>query len=100
VSFIASEVAVNGERLACAGGSAVGVLAATLTLSRRYAQGDERVVELRVGGMTSPGPDFGAEHVDWVQIKDVSVGTEITFKVVSASEADPPATRRPHTAQP
>jgi hypothetical protein len=93
VSFTTFEVYVNGERLCRAGGPNVSVLAGILSLSRRHAQGNEKVVEFQMGGMSSAEAEDGAEHLDWVRLQDVPIGTAITLRVVRSSEADPPSRR-------
>jgi len=45
------------------------------------------------GGLHEPEPGV-QDFVDWVKLRDLAVGDEITIRIVEADEADPPADTR------
>lgn len=97
MAFIAFEVFVDGQRIASAGDPSLEVLTATLVSGRaapRKGHPREPYIELRVGGLSKRTPDGTSEFLDWVALRKLEIGSEVTFKIVSTSAAEPPAERR------
>jgi len=96
--MIAFEILSNGKRLCLAGAGDLGVVTASISWARRKAlpEGvdipDWKAEELsfNVGGIDS----HTDEYLEWVR-KELSVGSEITLRVVEVEEVDAPVARYP-----
>ena len=82
----AFEVHLNGKRLCVAGFDGDGVL--NTVVNHLAGPGRDAVLELRIGGLISSTD----EHVDWHYAK-LSVGDEITLKIIETDSADKPTNR-------
>jgi hypothetical protein len=106
--MICFEVKVNGRHLCTAGVGEPGMLHAILGWvhwSRQdRPQGDSEVgkssvkLDLTVSGSTPHGED-GQEFFDWLKDHPISVGDEVSIRVLSKDGSDPPATRRELTTE-
>ena len=91
------EVTINGEKVCTAGVGDDGVLTAILALVQRQTVSDgtrdkqdaeSESLNVRVGGIANVEPGL-SEHLEWLY-KDLSVGDEITIKIIESSECDVP----------
>jgi hypothetical protein len=93
------EVMINGTKVCTAGVGHDGVLAAILTLVHRQNvsdgtrknQEESKSLDIRVGGMANVEPGV-SEHVEWLH-QYLSVGDEITIKIIESSECNEPLSR-------
>jgi hypothetical protein len=94
------EVTINGRKL-CTAGVEDGVLTAILSYVKRESvssdapeaqPGDNtESLDIRVGGLENIEPGISA-HVDWLT-QDISIGDEITIKIIDATSCDEPASK-------
>lgn len=99
--MICFEVMINGKKICTAGVGDAGVLSALLTFVKRpkgseetqgnQDQGKSESIDLRVGGIANVDPET-SEHVDWLH-QYLSVGDEISIKVIEAAKCDPPSSK-------
>jgi len=104
--MICFEVQVNGRRVCTAGVGDLGGLSAILTWVKRdpkqRPQGlskkkwCEETLDLTVGGTDGHGED-STQFLDWLRHWSISVGDEITIKVLSQDNCDPPTGKRTWT---
>jgi len=93
--MICFEVHRNGARLCLAGLGEGGGLHAILGMVDRTREDGTTYRDLTfdIGGLHEPEPGV-QDFVDWVKLRDLAVGDEITIRIVEADEADPPADTR------
>jgi hypothetical protein len=93
------EVKVNGEKLCTAGIGDDGVLTTVVSFAKRSNSTDETAqdsdnperLHLRVSGVAGPEPGV-MEHLEWLD-QSLSVGDEITIRIVETPECDKPNNR-------
>lgn len=94
------EVTINGKKVCTAGVGDHGVLTAILALVQRHPviegsqenqDADSESLDLRVGGIANVEAGV-SEHVEWLH-QDLSVGDEITIKIIESSECNEPLSR-------
>ena len=95
------EVKLNGTKQ-CTAGVRDGVLTAILSYRSGRAGDDTQSaapedLEIRVAGIEHIGPGV-SDSVEWL-LHSLSVGDEITIKVLEAQECDEPKTRETHYTQ-
>jgi ribosomal protein S14 len=91
----AFEITLNGTKQ-CIAGVEDGVLTAILSYVSTSAGDDTQSgasenLEIRVGGMANIGPGV-ADQVEWL-FQPLSVGDELTIKILEVYESDEPKTR-------
>jgi hypothetical protein len=100
---IALSVKINNRTAIVAGHPEMSVLTSIVTAVGRLgpeSAGPERrepadlELDLRVGGMTAPSENEKAEHLNWVR-QDLTIGDEITIKVIETEDVVPPNERKP-----
>lgn len=79
--MIALEVTLNGRRLCTAGAADVSVLTAILSFV-----GKRHELELEIGGLADEA------HLKWLSPGRLSLGDEVTVRIVETDRPDPPAT--------
>ena len=92
------EVKINGKKQCTAGVGQNGVLTAILSFAKgtraspETDQGSEsESLDIRVAGLANIDPGT-SEHLEWLH-QDLSVGDEITIKIVEVLECDEPKTK-------
>jgi hypothetical protein len=105
--MICFEVQVNGRTVCTAGVGNLGVLSAILSWVKRdpkklpHGLSEEEwckeTLDLTVGGTVGHGED-GNQFLDWLRHRPISVGDEITIKVLNQDNCDPPANKRIETS--
>lgn len=94
--MICFEVQVNDRKICRAGLGQFGVLTSLISWVNNRERPDEngtQSVSLNVGGLTIPENDPG-EFVTWVR-ESLTVGDEVSMKIVEAIDADEPVERQP-----
>jgi hypothetical protein len=97
----AFEITLNGTRQ-CTAGVEDGVLTAILSFVRRTTDETKQAaasesLDIRVGGLANIGPGI-SEQVEWLY-HTLSVGDEVTIKILELQECDEPSTRETHYVQ-
>ncbi len=91
--MVCFEILLNGEFLCRAGADDLKVLTNFLTWTRKpsklTADSAETNLHLHVGGMTLEN-----EHAHWLSEVPLSVGDELTIRIVESSTADQPTMRK------
>jgi hypothetical protein len=92
------EVKINGKKQCTAGVGQNGVLTAILSFAKRTRASHEtdqasesEILDIRVAGSANIDPGT-SEHLEWLH-RDLSVGDEITIKIVEVLECDEPKTK-------
>ena len=92
------EVTINGKKQCTAGVGQNGVLTAILSFvkgtraSQETQQDSEsESLDIRVGGLANIDPGT-SEHLEWLN-QELSVGDEVTIKIVEVLECDEPKTK-------
>lgn len=94
------EVTINGKKVCTAGVGDDGVLTAILALVQRQTVSDgtredqdaeSESLDVRVGGIANVESGV-SEHVEWLH-QNLSVGDEITIKIIESSECNEPLSR-------
>ena len=91
------EVTLNGKKLALAGAQDLGVLNAIINAVGKLGERSEGKVGkktnydlfLHVGGLTSRPKGQTNEHLNWVHQHPLSIGDEVTVKIVETQATDP-----------
>ena len=90
--MFAFDVLVNGERILTAGIEDWGLIHADVVANRSRGPDEEDVYELSVSGVAQQVAKGKIEHVRWGR-RPLSVGDEVTFRLVEAAKADVPIKR-------
>ena len=100
------EVTINGKKVCTAGVGDNGVLSAILALAQRQTvsdgtgeeqNADSESVDVRVGGIINL--ESGVyDHLEWLH-QYLSVGDEITIKIIESSECNEPLSRETNYLQ-
>lgn len=92
------EVTINGKKQCTAGVGNKGVLTAILSFVKGTSASDEahqgsesESLDISVGGWANIAPGI-SEHLEWLN-QDLSVGDEITIKIIEVVECDEPKTK-------
>jgi len=88
--MIGIEVEINGERACTVSTSAVDFLSAMLMWM------DDRPWEFQVRGMSES--EGVREHLKWLD-REISVGDQITIRIVDVQDSDEPADRSPASTE-
>ncbi len=99
--MICFEIQINGKKICRAGLGQFGVLSCVISWvnNRQLPVEDEgKSVSLNVGGLTIPENHTG-EFVTWVR-ESLTVGDEVSMKIVEAIDADEPVERQPGAREP
>lgn len=106
--MICFEVRVNGKVVCTAGVGDLGVLTAILTWVKRepsdcpegveIAEWSEETLDLNIGGSIGHGK-HGHAFLDWISHQRMSVGDEITIRILNQPQCDPPAAKRIDTSE-
>jgi hypothetical protein len=99
--MLAFRVQLNDQSPVTGGASDLSVLTTTITAvgqlgpetrGRRSDEGTD--VDLRLGGLTSRGPDVQDEHLVWFEAHELKPGDRIVVEVVETDSPDPVQTGR------
>ena len=106
--MICFEVRVNGKVLCTAGVGDLGVLTAILKWVKRepnecpedveITEWSAEELDLSVGGSIGHGK-HGHTFLDWIKDHGLSVGDEITIRILDQPQCDPPAAKRTDTSE-
>lgn len=86
------DVLVNGKKTMLAGFEDWDVLNAILSARRAEVEGADHELEMSVGGLAQPKTEGQLEHVRWERLR-LSIGDEVTIRLVKVSRADTPTKR-------
>ncbi len=92
--MLAFDVLLNGKKMMLAGFEDWDVLHAILSAHHAQEEGADDELEMSVGGLALPRIEGQHEHVRWARLR-LSIGDEVTIRLVEVSRADTPKKRRP-----
>jgi hypothetical protein len=90
--MIAFEILVSGKRVCVAGGA----LVTSVGIDWSDRDPDAKAIRLHVGGIDDPSL---REHLRW-DAPTLQVGDEVTVRILSTDEIDPPIRYRPDQKAP
>ena len=90
--MFAFDVLINGERVLTAGTEDWGLIHAEVMADRSRGPNGEDIFELNVSGISDQAAEGMKEHVRWGR-RRLTVGDEVTFRLVETSDSDAPIKR-------
>lgn len=94
--MLAFRVQLNDQTPVIGGANDLGVLTTTITAvgrlgpaSRPHREDEGVEVRLRLGGLTSRGPETQDEHLVWFEALDLKPGDRVALEVIETENPDP-----------